>query len=271
MFKWLAAAAAAIVVLPLALVLAVAVGAASSTTAGPFGGSPSILADKDIPPPFLALYMDAAQTCPGLPWAVLAGIGKIESDHGRSNAPGVHSGSNRAGAEGPMQFLPATFAAYAADGDHDGTLNVYDPADAIFTAAAMLCANGAASGTPGGLSQAVYAYNHSQAYVADVFTWAARYAAPAPIATGSNATVSRIAAQAIAFALAQLGKPYVWGAAGPDAYDCRCCPEAARMAPGHRDDGRFSNPRGASATHQVHGRPASATQPSDLQHRQFRR
>ncbi|MFI5065394.1 MAG: hypothetical protein ACHP9Z_15660, partial [Streptosporangiales bacterium] len=52
-----------------------------------------------IPPAYLALYLDAAQTCPGLPWAVLAGIGKAESDHGQSAAPGVHSGANYAGAE----------------------------------------------------------------------------------------------------------------------------------------------------------------------------
>ena len=52
-------------------------------------------------------------TCPGLPWAVLAGIGEVESDHGQSTRAGVHSGANYAGAEGPMQFEPATFAQYA--------------------------------------------------------------------------------------------------------------------------------------------------------------
>ncbi len=61
--------------------------------------------------------MSAAQTCPGLPWSVLAGIGKVESDHGRANLPGVRSGSNSAGAEGPMQLLPATFAEYAVNAD----------------------------------------------------------------------------------------------------------------------------------------------------------
>ena len=59
--------------------------------------------------------MGAAQTCPGLPWGVLAGIGEVESDHGQSTAPGVHSGANFAGAEGPMQFEPATFARYATE------------------------------------------------------------------------------------------------------------------------------------------------------------
>jgi cell wall-associated NlpC family hydrolase len=142
---------------------------------------------------------------------VLAGIGTVESDHGRPAAPGVHSGANYAGAEGPMQFEPATFAQYAVDGDHDGTLNVYDPADAIYTAAAMLCADGAASSTETGIRQAVVACNHSRAYVTDVWSWAARYTVPAP--AGAAAT-------AITFALRQLGKPYQWGAAGPEAYDC---------------------------------------------------
>ena len=87
--------------------------------------------------------MDAAQTCPGLPWSVLAGIGTVESGNGHSNAPGVHSGHNFAGAEGPMQFLPATFAQYATGPDKP--LSPYDPADAIDSAAAMLCASGPAA------------------------------------------------------------------------------------------------------------------------------
>jgi cell wall-associated NlpC family hydrolase len=167
--------------------------------------------------------MSAAQTCPGLPWAVLAGIGKVESDHGQSTAPGVHSAANFDGAEGPMQFEPATFARYATDGDHDGQLSPYDPADAIYTAAAMLCANGATLGTQTGIRLAVFAYNHSWSYVSQVLTWAARYTVPTP---------SGIAAAAIAFALRQVGKPYQWGAAGPKAYDCSGLVFAAYAAAG---------------------------------------
>jgi cell wall-associated NlpC family hydrolase len=167
--------------------------------------------------------MGAASTCPGLPWGVLAGIGKVESDHGQSTAPGVHSGANLAGAEGPMQFEPATFAGYATDGDHDGQLSPYDPGDAIYTAAAMLCANGAASGTQAGIRQAVFAYNHSWTYVNEVLSWAARYTVPAPSGT---------AEAAIAFALRQVGKPYQWGAAGPNAYDCSGLVFAAYAAAG---------------------------------------
>jgi len=222
-FKWIAGAAAAVVVLPLVLLFLAIAGAAPGNAGTSLAGGPSTLALGDIPPAYLALFMGAAQTCPGLPWGVLAGIGKVESDDGRSALPGVRSGANYAGAEGPMQFEPATFAQYAVDGDRDGRLNVYDPADAIYSAAAMLCANGAASGTPAGIRRAVFAYNHSQAYVADVLRWAARYTVAAPAGA---------AAAAIGFAVRQLGKPYRWGAAGPDAYDCSGLVYAAYAAAG---------------------------------------
>ena len=118
---------------------------------------------------------------------------------------------------------PATFAEYAVDADQAAKLSPYDPADAVYTAAAMLCANGAAAGTTAGIERAVFAYNHSGSYVADVLAWAARYATPAP---------SRAAATAIAFAVAQLGKPYQWGADGPGSYDCSGLVYAAYLAAG---------------------------------------
>jgi len=223
--KWLASTAAAVVGLSLSLLFLVSAGVVPSEAGTGQSGGPSMLALADIPPVYLALYMGAAPTCPGLPWGVLAGIGKVESDHGQSHVPGVHSGANYAGAEGPMQFEPTTFTRYAIDGDHDGKFSVYDPADAIFTAAAMLCANGAASVTPAGIRQAVFAYNHSGAYVTDVLAWTARYTAPA---------ASHVAAAAIVFALRQVGKPYRWGAAGPDAYDCSGLVFAAYAAAGIR-------------------------------------
>jgi len=188
-------------------------------------GGPSVIALSDIPPEYLALYMDAAQTCQGLPWGVLAGIGEVESDHGQSTAPGVQSGANYAGAEGPMQFEPATFVQYAVDADPSSKLSPYDPADAVYTAASMLCANGASSGTAAGIRQAVFAYNHSAAYVSRVLAWAARYSVPAP---------SPAAVVAIAFALRQIGKPYRWGATGPNAYDCSGLIYAAYAAAGIR-------------------------------------
>ena len=116
------------------------------------------------------LYAAAAATCPGLPWTVLAAIGTIESDNGAN--PGVSS----AGAVGPMQFLPSTFAEYAVDGDGDGRADIDDPADAVYSAARMLCSDGSAAD---GWRGAVFAYNHAGWYVDAVEDLAARYAAAA--------------------------------------------------------------------------------------------
>ncbi|MGH3466787.1 MAG: hypothetical protein ACRDQF_03520 [Thermocrispum sp.] len=71
---------------------------------------PSRTALSDIPSDYLALYQQAATGCPGLDWTILAAIGEIESDHGRSPLPGVAPGTeNSAGARGQMQFLQPTF------------------------------------------------------------------------------------------------------------------------------------------------------------------
>ncbi len=224
MIKLVAGACAAAAAPPLLVILLVAAGPAPAPPAvnliAPSGlsGTATAAAEALIPADYLNLYMDAAQTCPGLPWSVLAGIGTVESGNGQSNLPGVHSGANFAGAEGPMQFEPATFAEYSTGPDRP--LSPYDPADAIYTTAAMLCASG---GTGTGIENAIFAYNHADWYVSEVMSWAARYAAQG----GSTAV-----ATAIAFAKAQLGKPYQWGKAGPDAYDCSGLAYAAYAAVG---------------------------------------
>jgi membrane-bound lytic murein transglycosylase B len=119
---------------------------------------------------YLSLYRSAAGNCSGLSWTVLAAIGQIESGHGRNNGP------SSAGAMGPMQFMPATFEHYAVDGNHDGVANIEDPADAIYTAANYLCANGAGRG-PSALNAAIFHYNHAGWYVAMVLKLAGMYAA----------------------------------------------------------------------------------------------
>ena len=65
------------------------------TTIG--GSLPSTVGRTDIPPDYLQLYQQAATDCPGLDWALLAAIGKTETNHGRDTAPGVTSGQNAAG------------------------------------------------------------------------------------------------------------------------------------------------------------------------------
>ncbi|MDQ4069448.1 MAG: lytic murein transglycosylase [Actinomycetota bacterium] len=137
------------------------------------GPRPSTFGLADIPAEYLDLYRRAAATCPGLPWTVLAAIGSAESSHGRSSLPGVGSGANSAGAMGPMQFLADTWAAYGVDGDGDGGVDVYRPADAVFGAANYLCASGA--GDPSRLAEAIWAYNHADWYVTAVLSRAAAY------------------------------------------------------------------------------------------------
>jgi hypothetical protein len=143
----------------------------------PRQAAPSAAARADIPTRYLALYRQAAGRCPGLSWSMLAAIGKVESDHGRSPLPGVRSGWNTAGAAGPMQFgigvgrAGNAWARYGADFNHDGRTSVYDPGDAIPAAARYLCA----AGGPRRLDRALYAYNHSWSYVAKVKAIAARY------------------------------------------------------------------------------------------------
>src|SRR5919108_4718 len=116
---------------------------------------------------------------PATSWAVLAAIGKVESDHGRSRLPGVRSGWNQAGAAGPMQFgigvgrAGNAWARYGRDFDGDGRISVYAPGDAIPAAARYLCDAGA----PHRLDAALYAYNPSTSYVAQVKQLAGRYTA----------------------------------------------------------------------------------------------
>ncbi len=142
------------------------------TAGGPTGGLGS------IPTAMLGLYGAAAPgTCAGLPWQVLAAIGTVESDNGTSQAPGVQSGANFAGAEGVMQFEPATFAEYSRPVPAGGAdpPSPYDATDAVWAAARLLCADGARSGD---LPGAIYAYNHSAAYVTQVWELAVAYGMP---------------------------------------------------------------------------------------------
>ncbi|MGI8536387.1 MAG: lytic transglycosylase domain-containing protein, partial [Mycobacteriales bacterium] len=114
------------------------------------------------------LYIDSARYCKGLSWTVLAAIGQVESGHGRNLGP------SSAGALGPMQFLPSTWAAYGVDGDRDGRADIMNPFDAVPSSAAYLCRFGANRG-PDGLYNAIFAYNHADWYVQKVLGLAAQY------------------------------------------------------------------------------------------------
>jgi peptidoglycan DL-endopeptidase CwlO len=193
-------------------------------------------------------------------WTILAGIGKVESDDGRTTLTGVISGSNNFGAAGPMQIgidsasgnqwggAPVHAASevvngVATDEDGDGIASVYDPADAIAGAAKYLVEHGAQQNIP----TAIFAYNHADWYVEEVLSWASTYATGgftvSDVAQGANAgaaagnggssklcsQTSQLAAfvapnvivsEAVSYAEAQLGKPYLFGGTGPAAFDC---------------------------------------------------
>ncbi len=102
-------------------------------------------------------YYHEAQAITGVPWDVLAAIHLVETKMSRLRVP------SSAGAQGPMQFLPATWASY-------GQGDINSDSNAILAAARYLRAMGA----PGDLAGAIYHYNPSQRYVQAVLAYAAQ-------------------------------------------------------------------------------------------------
>ena len=148
--------------------------------------------------------MAAADPGCGISWNLLAGIGRIESMHANGGAtdargtavrpiygpaldgtlPGneVIVQSNADGrvsyarAMGPMQFLPGTWARYAADGDGDGVADPQNLYDATLAAARYLCSGGLNLRDQSQVMAAILRYNNSMPYAENVLGWAAAYA-----------------------------------------------------------------------------------------------
>jgi hypothetical protein len=156
-------------------VIELAPAAPTTRPPAPAGAPPSRAARAEIPAAYLTLYRHAAGTCPSLSWALLAAVGKVETNHGRGwpprwrTTPGIARGTeNVAGAAGPMQFLASTWARWGRGGDR------WDYRQAIPAAARKLCADGVARGE---VRAALWAYNPSGRYVARVLAEARRYQA----------------------------------------------------------------------------------------------
>jgi cell wall-associated NlpC family hydrolase len=235
--------------------------AAGSCPGGSTGSSTTTTASQtaknSIPASYLTWFQHVGSQY-DVPWPILAGIGKEESNDGQSNLPGVHSGSNSAGAAGPMQIgiggastntwggAPVHPAGQhvngvATDENGDGQASVYEAPDAIAGAAKYLLENGVLSNA----QNAIFAYNHSPAYVQAVLSLANMYAKGGYTVTQTGVTSStqclmssagqvpnQAVATAIAFAEAQIGKPYVWGGVGPDGFDCSGLVQTAYHAAG---------------------------------------
>jgi len=127
-------------------------------------------APAGVPANWIDLFKASAATyCPGLSWTVLAAIGQIESGDGANEGP------SSAGAEGPMQFLPSTWAVWGTDGfGQTGAPDIWNPLDAVPSAARLLCASG--GGNIATLPGAIFAYNHATWYVNEVLALASEYA-----------------------------------------------------------------------------------------------
>jgi hypothetical protein len=123
------------------------------------GPTPRHLPDWHIvsPPPVEVLrgYYGEAEQASGIPWAYFASIHLVETRLGRIR------GTSSAGAQGPMQFIPETWARY-------GQGDINDNRDAILAAARLL----QASGGPGDMSRALFRYNNSNRYVEAVESYA---------------------------------------------------------------------------------------------------
>jgi len=202
------------------------------------GGTPGIAqspasasALAEIPPEHLAVMQQVAATT-GVPWQVLAAVAKVESGFGTNMGP------SSAGALGYCQFMPATWALYGVDGDGDGRADITNDADSAMSAANYLTASGVTAG-PDGVRRAIFAYNHADWYVNDVLYYAAAYGGgtvpgdPSDCGPGGigNPNLPPIDNAAIAalltWAQTQIGDPYVFGANGPDAWDCSSFTQAA--------------------------------------------
>jgi cell wall-associated NlpC family hydrolase len=218
----------------------------------------------DIPARMLTAYKRAAQKvgkyvpkCQGMRWPILAGIAKVESHHaaGRNITAGgdirpkiygvLLNGSGQGGnttvftdtdngrwdgtatgerAVGPFQFLPATWESTGKDAGGDKIADPHNADDAALGAAIYLCGSGRDLTKRSQLKAAIWQYNHSREYVANVLGWIDQYTAAAKNPDLHN--VSGKVRNVIEAALSQRGVPYSWGggnASGP-SYGICCSP-----------------------------------------------
>lgn len=184
------------------------------------GGSGLALAPGTVPAAYQGLIQQAGGKCPQISPPMLAA--QLYQESGFD--PSARSG---AGALGLAQFLPSTWAIYGVDGDGDGKVDIWNPADAIASAANYDCALAKDTANVPGDPQAnllaaynagpyavisaggVPGYTETQGYVRSIKALEASFTAPT-----STVAVSPQASGAIYFAQTKLGTPYLWGGDG---------------------------------------------------------
>jgi hypothetical protein len=171
---------------------------------------------KEVPKRLVPIYEEAAARyrLGARGASVLAAINFAETSFGTNVA------TSSAGAEGPMAFLPSTWAEWGVDGDGDGRADIFSEADAIFGAANYL----RDSGAPGHWSKAVFAYNHAGWYVEKVLRYARKFSAsgtPVQAASASagcsaealapNEAAAKMIAEAARLSALRPTTEYIWG------------------------------------------------------------
>ena len=203
---------------------------------GTTGGSLLHQATGDVEPPIVGIALDGSRSVAirvppgGSPW---------------------HHDPTWDHAVGPMQFITTTWARWGVDASGDGLASPHNIYDAIATAGRYLCGGQTELPAREGLADAIRRYNNSASYLRSVLDKAYEYgmtdggdpvlgqvSSSRPAAVGPQ--ISGDVTPVIAYALGQVGDPYVWGGDGPDAFDCSGLTMAAYREAGirlpHRSD-----------------------------------
>ncbi|MGW7210119.1 C40 family peptidase [Streptomyces sp. NPDC054837] len=234
---WVAASAAVAVGLSFVMLLVVAVYIVAGNLANGVGGATKALAKGSVPAAYQTLVQKWGNLCPAINPALLAAQLYQESKW-RTDA------LSHADARGIAQFIPSTWAAYGIDGDGDGDRDVWDPRDAIPSAASYDCALAKyVKDVPGdATNNMLAAYNsgpyrvidaggipaliETQNYVRNIRALEESFAAPV-----GRVDPSKQAAAAISYAQKKLGTPYLWGGDGTaqdgGRFDCSGLTKAA--------------------------------------------
>jgi cell wall-associated NlpC family hydrolase len=222
---------------------------ASADAANPYNA-------KDVPTEYWNLYLregafrakENANSCKGIHWSHLAGVGRMMSDHGRNMAVMTRGKTNKWGQTGPAGFITgpnqnqaiADWNDWKVDGNGDKKISVYEPADAIKALGIFLCNQGVSKGKPWSLTLALHRLNGNETFVKNVYTAAAGYrgttaqrnkAASASKSVTSGPANSRVDAM-IKSAQKELGDPYKFGGNGPGSWDCSALVKKAAASAG---------------------------------------